>query len=497
MVVLKKSANVGLAAFLIIFTAIVKIRYFNFCLYYPFCRCIHSMTRMCRAQFELDNITEADIICRRRFRQPSSEGLHDSVAGSNIRNAKGILDQLVSKSSTLTRRLPAWVNLSYLMPRGGRQPQHQHLDSFRLQQDKDLPLALSQPGEVRVSEPLSPQEGPSNVTKCAPDDGRSRNVSSPAEKRGSGVLNINLDRVNDSDTVTPHPPPAPWDDQAVIDLPYDNPFYTRTIDNVLWLPRNPASALDLDDTVDMKTSITVEVSAGRLGTWLGLGETTSPTALSPIITSTPFPPEQVATPSVIPHTLGLPEVDGTENIDLPPIIAQRVQAKEGGVEQALRTRKSSGIYSRRPSTADKSSINTMSFRMQHPQAPERPILPYYRSFSDNADNRPRSSSLVSTLQLPPSDTVERVCSDQEHGNRPDAHAQAEFMAATGSASRTSLGPPKLSRPPNVSAAHAIFHEVVQEERQALWDRLEEETAEAKHSQSTKSWLTSWMFRKSS
>jgi hypothetical protein len=89
--------------------------------------------------------------------------------------------------------------------------------------------------------------------------------------------------------------------------------------------------------------------------------------------------------------------------------------------------------------------------------------------------------------------MEQVLADQESGIRPDAHAQAEFVAAN--TSRVSLGLPKSSRTPNVSAAHAIFHEVVQEERQALWNRLEEETAEAKQSKSTKSWLTSWMFRK--
>jgi len=176
---------------------------------------------------------------------------------------------------------------------------------------------------------------------------------------------------------------------------------------------------------------------------------------------------------------------------LPPVIAQRVQAKEVGVEHTLRARKSS-IRPRRPSTGDKHSSNPTSVRPQRPQTAERPILPSYRSFSDTTSKRLRSSS--SALQLPPSGTTERVCPDQELGIRPDAHAQAEFVAAN--TSRISLKPPNVSRTQNVSAAHAIFHEVVQEERQALWDRLEEETAEAKQSQSTKSWLTSWMFRKS-
>jgi hypothetical protein len=86
-----------------------------------------------------------------------------------------------------------------------------------------------------------------------------------------------------------------------------NLFYTRTIDNVLWLPRNPTSVLDLDDTVDMKTSIMVEASVGRLGMWLGLAETLSPTSLAPM----PTPPEQMAVSPVMQCSLGLSEVDGT------------------------------------------------------------------------------------------------------------------------------------------------------------------------------------------
>ena len=440
---------------------------------------------MCRAQFELDDIAEADIVCQRRFRPPSSEPEtypDKSVPGSIIHDADDIVNRLHSKPTVLHWKLPAWITFSYSIPRRGPGSQGRHPNPFGPQREKDLSLSISQPREVHVPECFLPQEGPSSVTTYAPDKGCPWNV--PEAKRDLGVLNINLDK-SASDIIVPHPPPAPWDDQAVIDLPYDNPFYTRTIDNVLWLPRNPTSVLDLDDTVDMKISITVEASVGRIGTWLGLAETFSPASLTP----THSPPEQIAMSPVMQCSVGLPEVDGTESIDLPPVIAQRVQAKEGGVEQVLRARKST-IYPRRPSTGDKNGSNSTFVR---PQTAERPMLPSYRSFSDSTSNRPRSSS--SALQLPPSGTAERVCQDQELGIRPDAHAQAEFVAAN--ASRISLKPPNLSRTANVSAAHAIFHEVVQEERQALWDRLEEETAEAKHSQSTKSWLTSWMFRKTS
>ena len=99
------------------------------------------------------------------------------------------------------------------------------------------------------------------------------------------------------------------------------------------------------------------------------------------------------------------------------------------VEQALRTRKST-IYPRRPSTGDKNCSNPFesSIRPQRLQTTERPILPSYQSFSDSTSNRPKSSSsALQVLPVLPSDTVERVCLDQELGTRPDAYAQAEFV----------------------------------------------------------------------
>jgi hypothetical protein len=328
---------------------------------------VYSMTRMCRAQFELDDIAEADIVLQRRFRPSSSEPESDpDKFGSNIIDSNGLINRLDSKPSVLDWRLPAWINFSFSKPRRGPGPQGRHPNLVEQHQEKNLSLSVSQSCEVHVPEPerLSPQEGPSRATAHTTEKGYPWNV--PEAKRDPRVLNINLDKL-DSDTTVPHPPPAPWDDQAVIDLPYENPFYTRTIDNVLWLPRNPTSVLDLDDTVDMKVSITVEASVGRLGTWLGLGETMSPIS----VVQTPATPEQAAVSPVMPSSLGLPEVDGTENIDLPPIIAQRVQAKECGVEQALRTRKSS-IYPRRPSVGEKNSSHSTSIR---PQSADRPLLP--------------------------------------------------------------------------------------------------------------------------
>ncbi|KIM43405.1 hypothetical protein M413DRAFT_69962 [Hebeloma cylindrosporum] len=488
MVVLKKTINVGLAAFLIVFTAVVKL----------------LMTRMCRAQYEHDDVIEADIICNGRRRDPTEA--QDPEAQELIEGAQGNVPRNnvapSPRASVFTWRLPAWVNFSYsTMNQRGHRPQHRRPNPFGPHKDKDL----TEPVQIRprVQEAHKPEkraeETAVNEIKITPDGYPWNMPVSPHPKNDPAILNTNIDTLSMTGPVVRHPPPLPWDDQGTIDLPYDNPFYTRTIDNVLWLPRNPAGILDLDDTVDLKVAIPVDATAGRLGTWLGLGETESPDEQydsTPDAASADYIPKSPG----IPHT-PLPEVDGTEEIDLPLVIAKRVQAKDG-VENTLRSRKSSLFI--RKASGDKggsvgpSSPLPLSMR-RRPTVTERPNLASFRSFSAEgpSPNRARSSS---TLQIPRPTTARSRSSgaDQELGVRPDAHAQADFVAANQSGSRVSLNVnvPKMSRTQNVSAAQAIFHEVLEEERQALHDRLEEETAEATKSQSTKSWLTSWMFRRS-
>jgi hypothetical protein len=64
--------------------------------------------------------------------------------------------------------------------------------------------------------------------------------------------------------VNSHPPHPAWDDESSPDQPYENPFLTRDIENVLWLPRDPRGMLDLDDTVDMHRSLTTAPGLGTL-----------------------------------------------------------------------------------------------------------------------------------------------------------------------------------------------------------------------------------------
>ena len=71
--------------------------------------------------------------------------------------------------------------------------------------------------------------------------------------------------------VTRYHPFRPWEDIP----PYprsrgysDQPAYTDDYDDFLWLPRDPLSTLDLDDTVEMRLSLTTSTGgSGKIGDW--------------------------------------------------------------------------------------------------------------------------------------------------------------------------------------------------------------------------------------
>jgi hypothetical protein len=309
----------------------------------------------------------------------------------------------------------------------------------------------------------------------------------------------------DNKLVVPHPPPIPWDDQKTPDLPYDNPFYTRAIDNSLWLPRNPCGLLNLDDTVDLKTSLTVELAAGELGMFpFGIPERKSPGEMSQI-SSSPMTAQSDSAASPAPLTRELQDVDGTESIDLPPVIAKRVQDGDPDVERIprpQRPRTSSGYRGKLAGAAAKSTLSLGSgprpgSKSRHPSFLEPPPSSSSRSTSDPRprSERGRSHSIMSTLQLPP--PIQRAkSSDHEMGVRHEDVLQVDAVPMSASTSRVSLAPPlRPSRSQNLSTSNAILREVYAEEQDAKEYRIREEQTEVTKSQTNKSWWKSWMFKK--
>jgi hypothetical protein len=303
-----------------------------------------------------------------------------------------------------------------------------------------------------------------------------------------------------SGPVTSHPPPIPWDDQSTLDLPYDNPYYTRAINNVLWLPRNPCGTLDLDDTVDLKVAISVDPTAGQIGTWIGVtGKARSPSdiyeaafdssRLSPRLrASSMLSASSMNASAPVDHdeavslTSEPEEVDGTEDIDLPEILAKRAEQKDN-IEHVARPRRPSTIHRH-------TSEKTSSLRSRRrPSSSRSPSMTMSHSVSDMRarSQAQKQNSIMSVLNNQP-------VSQPDPAARPDAHAQAELVMAHPTPSHMSEAAPTLKRAPNISANRAIYHEVLAEEKQALEQRLEEEQAEVDKNQS-KSWLTRWMFTK--
>ncbi|KAJ7644186.1 hypothetical protein FB45DRAFT_897169 [Roridomyces roridus] len=434
MVVLKKSVNVGLAAFLVVFTTFVKI----------------VITRVLRAQFEHDDILEAQLMVPRTT---------DPELGQEPSSGEESNDNM--PSPMFSWRVPAWVNLSYATVRPHRQAQH-----------RPNPFG---PREQTFSR-LGSRDFESNVKQDSSSPEAQRLIDGqalPSKPRGhkpAGAWDENLG------LVAPHPAAPPWDDDNTVDLPYDNPFYTRDIATDLWLPRDPFAKLNLDDTVDLRRSVTVDPAAGRLGFW---AETTASPAAMSEISSVSTPAEERPSAESFEQT-----VDGSEEIDLPLIIAQRALANDD-VEHTVRARRGSTF--RR-----KVSSSTTASRPRRPSIAPRLSN---RSFSDSGGRRQRSTSIMSTLQPP---VMDRNRSDGDFNNvRPDMHAQAEFVRAHSPHSRLSVAAPstRQQRSANISAHDAILHEVLAEEEQALADRLEEEQAEVDRATMPRSWFTAWMFRR--
>ncbi|KAJ3921149.1 hypothetical protein F5877DRAFT_36559 [Lentinula edodes] len=465
MVVLKKSVNIGLSAFLAVFTISVKI----------------FMTRICRAQFENDDIREAKLVCGRA---PSSditptetrilEEDVEAATGSQTQQDLPIHDSSSTSRSKFSVRLPEWISSSYATIR--QRPRN-------IAHRAPIPFSDDRPSFSRLMSM------------------RSTAVGSPTELPPT-IAALSSTAHENSGPVTPHPPPISWDDQSTLDLPYDNPYYTRAISNVLWLPRNPCGTLDLDDTVDLKVAISVDPTTGKIGTWSVSGETRSPSdAVESISDSFRLSPAPFSDggASMLSGNSGVntgafpstsePEIDGTENIELPEILAKRALQKDN-VEPAVRPRRPSLFQQRQNERS--SSLSLGPHRRpstRHRQTSES------RSISDiaiAAQTKPQKQKSIMSMFDDHS-----ISHEIDPATRPDAHAQAELVMAHPAPSHMSIDhpPPTLKRAVTISANRAIYHEIIAEEQQALGQRLVEEQAEADRNKSTKSWLTQWMFKK--
>lgn len=450
---------------------------------------------MCRIQFEHQDILEANILCNKQSSMISSEDHRTSEeehrAGSPDHEGNGLIQRTRQRSrlssAFKTWKLPNWINFTY---------NSVHLRVQQSQRRPPIPFgtherSFSRLNSITMDQPpvhVMDTLNPSRQSETETDN----EVHHPSKPRISTPSSLGIK------AVVPHPPPVPWDDQKTPDLPYDNPFYSRAIDNVLWLPRNPCGLLDLDDTVDVKTSLTVELTVGQLGTFpIGLLESGSP---EEILQASPSPmmAASYTTASPVSITRELPHIDGTEEIELPATIVKRVQAGEADIEHAAKSRLTPS-YRGKSSGAGKSTLSLVSGPTHHHHTSfAGSHISTFHSTAErrNRPGRDRSHSIMSALQLPPP-VQHTKSSDHELGFRHETQSLTNAIPTSASASRLSLAPPMIrpSRSQNLSASSAIFREVLAEEESAKNVHIMEEQTEANKVQNNKSWLTSWMFKK--
>jgi hypothetical protein len=303
----------------------------------------------------------------------------------------------------------------------------------------------------------------------------SQTVAAPAIARPHAGTSSRLLHLENTGPVVPHPPPRPWDDQTYVDLPYDNPYYTRSIQDVLWLPQDPMSTLSLENTIDLHQSITCDPNAGEIGTWLGQADKTS----SPLSISRR---SERCSPVFPRSSSSIRQYTGTEDVELPPGIAQRVRSlqKREDVEEA---------NGRRPSIWRR--VSSFSGNASTTQDVRRPS-----AFSTFSALTSSVHSHQQTSLLSPEDQQTGLPS--ELGTRPDMQAQADYVRSAFSPGDAEVTETEIVRPSYrqvLSTQEVLQLEIQAEEAEALEQRIMKEEEETQAASGRHLWWApSWMFR---
>ena len=259
-----------------------------------------SLTRLCRARFERDDILEAQVVCGtgQATEELIDEGAPTSGEGGRTDLQAKLGDDTVGDARPW--RLPFKLNFTYAT-----------MASRQRQSPRHLPNPFGPPRRSSSTAPLNT----SSPTEEAP----LRRLTLEPCREASNDSESQPHLESNSAVVTKHHPHRPWEDESSLNHTYENPYYTRSVDNLLWLPRGPSDILSLDDTVDLRMSLTTQPGAGRLGAWREEDFIESGFSI-PFAASIASLDED--TESTRPSFYR--RLDGTEQIQLPPMIASRV-----------------------------------------------------------------------------------------------------------------------------------------------------------------------------
>ncbi|KAK4684446.1 calcium permeable stress-gated cation channel, partial [Tremellales sp. Uapishka_1] len=212
------------------------------------------MTRALKTRFDNLDVKEADILCppaisETDFPAPGSQEVDEREP--SIFNDDG---RSSAWYDTFRHSISSWAeHWGYGDKKGGEDgpnhPAHRKPIPFDHVLFSTLDRKISFDPDDHDSSSILKTPSPSKFTNS-----KKKPASDPARK-----------------VVLPHEVLQPWEDIP----PYqrsrgynDQPAYTDHYDDFLWLPRDPLSTLDLDDTVELRLSLTTSTGGdGRIGDW--------------------------------------------------------------------------------------------------------------------------------------------------------------------------------------------------------------------------------------
>jgi hypothetical protein len=292
---------------------------------------VYRFTRWCRVRFEIDDIREANIYCE------TNDCEVENAEAATDQGCQGEEDNAQEQGAASTSRNSRKENIRFTwkLPRKLQ---------FSYSTIPNRPTAKRHPNPFAPPTVPRPRPRTMSMVDDRVNSGMSPIVEEPTQTRamrsmpslGDGEIEDEDRRANDWDRarereedydgspsrsrVTINPVHPPWDDNSLPDQPYENPYYTLPIKDALWLPVNPIGTLDLDTTVTMTVALTSEPGAGQLGPL-----TERITSTGSVLSGLTADLESAISISGDEISIDCPPFDGTEEIELTPTIASRVQ----------------------------------------------------------------------------------------------------------------------------------------------------------------------------
>ncbi|KAG9111074.1 hypothetical protein FRC07_008109, partial [Ceratobasidium sp. 392] len=443
MVLLQQSIQAGITGTALVLTALTKL----------------YLTRLTRSKFDDANIAEANAACGigsdKHCQRDAGQSQHQAQEPSNT-----------SQLARITHRVATW---------------HSAPDASDY---ATLPRPVARRPDNPFKRPPPPVPPRHGVTESPV---RTTHLTIPTSPTPRLTRLASWETIRaDTPLVIPHPSREPWNDSPDNTATYDNPYFTQPVHEYLWLPKNPLSELDLNDTVKLHRALTSEANAGDMAESIFTDEEA---VVGSFYEDNPFA-----------------EVTGREDITMSAIILERVDQGDPGDDMDLGDAESTGtIFSRRPSNGTQASRRRSSaafrsfsagVRRSGTLAPMSPTRLRSHSVGVGVDPALQPDLNVQAQFLPTESspglappTLRRLASQLSVRRSDDGRRSHEGTPVRPSRPRANTGASN-----SLSVREALLREVCEEERTAAEERIRQELQESEHLTAPRKW-TKWMYSK--